>query len=101
MESCSISIAVHFFGILERYAGTRSKTVMLPEPGSLQTLLDLLESENPPTYRNLNALKKVEEPFLRVMVNEKLIDPSDYNLALNEDDVVTLLPGISGGSEEK
>lgn len=101
MEISSFSITVRYFGILERYAGTRSKTMLLSKPSSLQILLDLLENENPPAYRNLLALKKVEEPFLRVMVNEKLIDPSDYDIALNESDVITLLPGISGGSEEK
>ena len=83
--------------MLALYAGTKSTTVLVPEQSSLQELLDLIERENPPAYQKLFAQKNVDEPFFRVMVNDNLIHPAEFTQSLHPNDIVTLLPGISGG----
>lgn len=97
MEQSYFEVNVRFFGVLELYAGTRSKFVTLPENSTLQDLMDLLEIENPPAYKNLFKQNKADGTFIRVMVNEKLINESNFSIQLEQNDVVALLPGISGG----
>lgn len=97
MQQGSIEVIVRYFGVLELYAGARTKTMTLHEKSTLQDLLDLLVNVNPPEYQNLFTKKTAEDPFIRVMVNEKLINESDFLIQLEQNDVVTLLPGISGG----
>jgi molybdopterin converting factor small subunit len=97
MQQGSIEVKVRYFGVLELYAGARTKTMILPEKSTLQDLLDLLINVNPPVYQKLFTKKTTEEPFIRVMVNEKLIDESDFSIQLEQNDVVILMPGISGG----
>ena len=97
MEPSNFEVKVRYFGVLELYAGTRSKFVTLPEKSTLQDLMDHLERENPPAYKNLLTQNKAGGTFIRVMVNEKLINESNFSIELNKNDVVALLPGISGG----
>ncbi len=97
MEQSNFEVNVRFFGVLELYAGCRFKTISLPRKSSLQDLMDLLERENPPAYKNLFKQKKAGGTFIRVLVNEKLINETNFSLQLERNDVVALLPGISGG----
>jgi len=97
MEQSTFEVNVRFFGVFELYAGIRSKFVMLPENSTLQDLMDLLEIENPPAYKNLFKQNKAGGTFIRVLVNEKLINESNFLVLLKQNDVVAILPGISGG----
>jgi len=97
MSEGSKPIIVRYFGVLALYAGTKSTTVMVPVNSSLQDLLDQLDRENPPAYQKLLHGKNNDEPFIRVMINDTLIHPKEYEQLLHQDDVITLLPGISGG----
>ena len=96
MDPKQISVKVRFFGILEMYAGARQIIVDIPEGYDLKGLLDKLEEINPPAYRDLLDQIPESEPFLRIMINDVLIQENDEFL-LSQDDVITLLPGISGG----
>lgn len=96
MNPRQITVKVRFFGILERYAGTRLIVFDVPEGYTLQELLDKLEEINPPAYRDLLRQITESRPFLRIMVNDVLIHEND-EFPLSQDDVITLLPGISGG----
>ena len=97
MSEVSIRINVRYFGVLALYSGAKSTSVLVPEHCSLQDLLDELEQENPPAYQKLLHKKNDDEPFIRVMINDTLIHPKEFSQLLNHDDVITLLPGISGG----
>lgn len=97
MNDGAFNVTIRYFGILQLYAGTRSKTVQLPMNSTIQNLLDFLEQENPPAYQKLVGHKNRDESFLRVMLNESLIKPTEYTYLLHPNDVITLLPGISGG----
>ena len=97
MEQSNFEVNVRYFGVLELYAGTRSKFVRLPENSTLQDLMDLLERENPPAYKNLFKQNKAGGTFFRVMINEKLINESNFSIQLDQNDVIAFLPGISGG----
>jgi|AutmiccommuBRH23_1029490.scaffolds.fasta_scaffold00035_161 molybdopterin converting factor small subunit len=97
MDINQFSVTVRFFGILEMYAGARQKSVELPVGTDLEGLLDKLEEINPPAYRDLFHQFPDTEPFLRIMLNEILIIEIN-SIPLSQDDVITLLPGISGGS---
>jgi molybdopterin converting factor small subunit len=97
METNQFSVTVRFYGILEMYAGSRQKSVELTAGTDLKGLLDKLEEINPPAYRGLLQQIPGSEPFLRIMLNEILIIEIN-SIPLSQDDVITLLPGISGGS---
>lgn len=79
------------------YAGARQKIVDLPTETDLKGLLDKLEEINPPAYRDLLKQIPESEPFLRIMLNETLISEIE-KVPLSPNDVITILPGISGGS---
>ncbi len=96
MNPGQISVNVRFLGILEKYAGTRIIVFNVPEGYTLKDLLDKLEEINPPAYRDLLHQIPESEPFMRIMVNDVLIHEND-KFHLSQDDVITLLPGISGG----
>ncbi|MBW6471728.1 MAG: MoaD/ThiS family protein [Anaerolineaceae bacterium] len=96
MHSGQITVKVRFFGILEKYAGARLIVFDVPEGYTLQELLDKLEEINPPAYRELFRQIPESEPFLRIMINDVLIHKND-EIPLTQNDVITLLPGISGG----
>jgi len=96
MDPRHITVKVRFFGILEKYAGARLIVVDAPEGYSLKELLDKLEEINPPAYRDLLHQIPESQPFLRIMINDVLIHENDES-PLTQDDVITLLPGISGG----
>lgn len=96
MNPGQITFKVRFFGILEKYAGARLIIYDVPEGFTLKELLDKLEEINPPAYRELFRQIPESHPFLRIMINEVLIHEID-NYPLSQDDVITLLPGISGG----
>jgi len=97
MEQSHFEVNVRYFGVLELYAGYRFKTITLPLKSTLQNLLDLLEKENPPAYKNLFKQNKAGGTFFRVVLNEKLINESNFSIQLKQNDVIALLPGISGG----
>jgi molybdopterin converting factor small subunit len=97
MEQSNFEVNVRYFGVLELYAGTRSKFVTLPEKSTLQDLMNHLQRENPPAFKNLLTQNKAGGTFIRVMVNEKLIIESNFSIQLESNDVIALLPGISGG----
>lgn len=96
MNPRQITVTVRFFGILEKYAGARIIVFDIPEGFTLQALLDKLEEINPPAYRELFLQIPESQPFLRIMINDVLIH-EDEEFPLSQDDVITLLPGISGG----
>lgn len=96
MDSRLITVKVRFFGILEMYAGARQIIIDVPEGYTLKELIDKLEEINPPAYRDLLHQIPESEPFLRIMINDVLIHEID-KYHLSQDDVITLLPGISGG----
>jgi molybdopterin converting factor small subunit len=97
MDTNQFSVTVRFFGILEMYAGARQKIVDLPDGTNLKGLLNKLEEINPPAYRELLQQIPESEPFLRIMLNETLISETE-NVPLSPTDIITILPGISGGS---
>jgi molybdopterin converting factor small subunit len=96
MNPRQITVTVRFFGILEKYAGARFIVFDVPEGYTLQALLDKLEEINPPAYRDLLGQIPESEHFLRIMINDVLTH-EDEEFPLSQDDVITLLPGISGG----
>jgi molybdopterin converting factor small subunit len=96
MDTRQITVKVRFFGILEKYTGARLIVFDVPEGYTLKELLDKLEEINPPAYRDLLHQIPESEPFLRIMINDVLIHENDKFL-LSQNDVITLLPGISGG----
>jgi len=96
MDPRQITVKVRFFGVLEMYAGTRQIIVDLPDGTILKGLLEKLEEINPPAYRDLLHQIPGSQPFLRIMINDVLIHEND-DIPLSQDDVITLLPGISGG----
>jgi len=96
MEPRQITVKIQFFGILEKYAGARLIVFDVPEGYTLKELLDKLEEINPPAYRDLIQQIPESEQFIRIMINDGLIHEND-GFPLSQDDVITLLPGISGG----
>ncbi len=96
MDPKQISLKVRFFGILEMYAGARQIIIDVPEGYTLKELLDKLEEINPPAFRDLLHQIPESQPFLRIMINDVLINEND-EFPLSQDDVITLVPGISGG----
>lgn len=96
MNPGQISVKVRFLGVLEKYAGARLIVFDLPEKFTLKELLNKLEEINPPAYRDLLHQIPESEPFLRIMVNDVLIHEND-EFSLSQNDVITLLPAISGG----
>ena len=98
MDNKQFSVQVRFFGVLEMYTGTRQISIDLPTGSNLKWLLNRLEETNPPAYRDLLKQSSKGEPFLRVMLNNTLIHENDFGISLSQDDVVTLLPAISGGA---
>jgi molybdopterin converting factor small subunit len=78
------------------YAGARIIVIDVPEGYTLKELLDKLEEINPPAYRDLIRQIPESEPFIRIMINDVLIHEND-KFPLSQNDVITLLPGISGG----
>lgn len=97
MKEQSITVSVRFMGVLENYAGARFVSIEMQENKSIDELLNLLEKLLPDAYRNLVQQKQEGEPFLRVLLNEKLIHEIDFSTVIHDRDKVTLLPGISGG----
>lgn len=96
MDSNQISVIVRFFGVLEIYAGTRKKEIILPAGSTIKDVMNKLVEINPPAYRDLLQQIPENQPFLRIMLNETMI--SDNNpTPLSSGDVIILLPGISGG----
>ncbi|NPV75140.1 MAG: MoaD/ThiS family protein [Anaerolineae bacterium] len=100
MDFANLQIQVRYYGALAYYAGARQISVEVPAGSSLRDLLSRLEEINPPAYRRLLQGNTGGEPFLRVMLNDVLINQDHLNIPLNEGDRVTLVPGISGGSFE-
>lgn len=96
MEPRQITVKIRFFDILEKYAGARLIVFDVPEGFTLKELLDKLEEINPPAYRDLIRQIPESEQFIRIMINDGLIHEND-GFPLSQDDVITLLPGISGG----
>jgi len=100
MEFSNLQIQVRYYGALAYYAGARQISLELPAGSSLKNLLDRLEEINPPAYGQLLQGNASGEPFLRVMLNDVLINRDHLDIPLAEGDRVTLVPGISGGSSE-
>lgn len=98
MEEQQITVTVRFMGILENYAGARYLSIDMQEKKSVDDLLNLLVKLLPPAYQNLLMQKQDGEPFLRVLLNEKLINELDFSTEIKNADKVTILPGVSGGS---
>lgn len=96
MNPGQFTVTVRFFGILEKYAGARLIVFDVPDGYTLQKLLDKLEEINPPAYRELFHQIPESQPFLRILINDVLVHEND-KYSLSQDDVITLLPGISGG----
>ena len=96
MNPAQITVTARFFGILEKYAGARLIVFDVPDGFTLHELLDKLEEINPPAYRDLLRQIPESEQFIRIMINDVLIHEND-RFPLSQDDVITLLPGISGG----
>jgi molybdopterin converting factor small subunit len=69
----------------------------MTESKSLDFVLDFLLKITPPAYKNLITQKQEGEPFLRILVNEALVNEKEFSRSLSHNDLITLLPGISGG----
>lgn len=96
MNETLIEVTVNFYGVLEVYAGTRSRTLALPADATLQAALLRLVEINPPAYRDLINQHLDQEHFIRILLNEKMIT-GNLEIPLQHGDSLVLLPSISGG----
>ena len=80
------------------YAGAPEISIEIEKGCDLFCLLNKLLEQNPPAYRDLLQQGGPSESFLRVMLNDVLVNEKDFGKQLSRGDRVTLLPAISGGS---
>jgi molybdopterin converting factor small subunit len=98
MDKNKIMVQVRFFGALAMYATAPEISVEVENGCDLNCLLSRLLEINPPAYRDLLNQGSRKESFLRVMLNDSLVNEKDFGLLLSQGDLVTLLPAISGGA---
>ena len=98
MENNKISVQVRFFGALALYAGAPEISIEIEKGCDLNCLLKKLTEINPPAYRDLLQQGRQSESFLRVMLNDVLVNEDNFGKQLSKGDKVTFLPAISGGA---
>ncbi|NDJ54634.1 MAG: MoaD family protein [Chloroflexi bacterium] len=81
-------ITVRFFATLKDHTGASKLSVDLPEPATVQDLLDHLSETHPKLSELL--------PHALISRNEEYAFPPDE---LSDEDVVALFPPVSGGSQ--
>ena len=96
MAKTAQNVTIHVFGQLREYC--RGAKELSVSAGTVQSVLEQLERDEPLLYRNLCDETGKVRRHLNVFVNtENVRDRDGVDTTLAAGDVVTFLPAVSGG----
>jgi molybdopterin converting factor small subunit len=87
-----LKLEIKYFGIIRDVAGKKEETIEAPEGTSLKKLFAMLSEKYGTAYANLLTI-----PYLRVFVNDRLVDDKHFEQRIEEGSMVSLVLAMHGG----
>jgi molybdopterin converting factor small subunit len=87
-----LKLEVKYFGTIRDVAGKKEETIEAPEGTSLKKLFAMLSEKYGAAYADL-----LKTPYLRVFVDERLVDDKNLEQRIEEGSTVSLVLALHGG----
>lgn len=87
-----MKLQIKYYGTIRDVAGKKEETIETPEGTSLKKLFAMLSEKYGTAYTNL-----LKTPYLRVFVDERLVDDKNFEQRIEEGSTVSLVLALHGG----
>jgi len=92
-----IRVVFHFYSVLAQLIGDRQINKEIPQGVDILGAIQILALEYPNAFRDMLSPDGTPGNYLKVFVNESMINREELHNPLKEGDDIKLFPVIAGG----